>query len=108
MRTVDSMEYCHLDFKSENYDDGYDLPYRVYYPSRFNKNKKKYPLLFFLHGYGECGVENEKQIRVLTKENRLLDMVVERDDCVIVAPQCPPDPAKYNWVPIIKLWSTGS
>lgn len=107
-RTVDSMEYCHLDFKSKNYDDGYDLPYRVYYPSSYKRTKKTFPLLFFMHGYGECGTENEKQIRVLTKENRLLDMIVERDDCIIVAPQCPADPAKYNWVPINKVWSTGS
>lgn len=88
--------------------DVFDLPYRVYYPTGYDANDEKtYPILFFLHGHGECGTDNRLQIRVLEKENRLLNMVMERDDCIIVAPQCPCNP-KYEWVPLNHAWSTGS
>ena len=86
----------------------FDLPYRVYFPTGYEaKGEKHYPMLFFLHGHGECGTDNEQQIHVLHKENRLLNLVMERDDCIIVAPQCPCN-VKYEWVPLAHAWSTGS
>ena len=86
----------------------FDLPYRVYFPTGYDaKGEKHYPMLFFLHGDGECGTDNEQQIHVLHKENRLLNLVMERDDCIIVAPQCPCN-VKYEWVPLAHAWSTGS
>ena len=86
----------------------FDLPYRVYFPTGYDaKGEKHYPMLFFLHGHGECGTDNEQQIHVLHKENRLLNLVMERDDCIIVAPQCPCN-VKYEWVPLAHAWSTGS
>ena len=100
-------------FKAHEYTDPktgetFTLPYRVYFPSDYEANPEKtYPILFFLHGHGECGTDNKLQIRVLEKENRLIDMVMERDDCIIVAPQCPCNP-KYEWVPLNHAWSTGS
>lgn len=86
----------------------FDLPYRVYFPTGYDvKGEKHYPMLFFLHGHGECGTDNEQQIRVLHKENRLINLIIERDDCIIVAPQCPCN-IKYEWVPIAHAWATGS
>lgn len=99
--------------KTHHYNDKktgeiFDLPYRVYYPTGYDENDEKtYPILFFLHGHGECGTDNCLQIRVLQKEHRLLNMVMERDDCIIVAPQCPCNP-KYEWVPLNHAWSTCS
>ena len=88
--------------------ESFDIPYRVYYPSDYDAaNEKKYPILFFLHGHGECGTDNELQIRVLKKEHRLINMVMERDDTVIVAPQCPCS-FKHEWVPLNHAWMTGS
>lgn len=66
----------------------FDLPYRVYYPSGYDpKGDKAYPILFFLHGHGECGTENTKQLQVLNMPNKLLDDIVDMDTCVILAPQ---------------------
>ncbi len=37
------------------------LPYRILMPPDFNSTKK-YPVIFFLHGSGERGSDNEKQM----------------------------------------------
>ncbi len=69
--------------------DGHTLPYRVLYPQNYNR-KKKYPLVLFLHGAGERGDDNEKQLvhgakQFLTAQNR-------RDfPCFVLIPQCPTD-----------------
>jgi predicted peptidase len=75
------------------------LPYRVYYPTDFNGNTDKYPVLLFLHGHGECGTDNTKQLQVFGP-NILIDDIVKMDNCIIVAPQTVCDGAtnKYEWV----------
>lgn len=40
---------------------GYKMPYRVYVPENYDANKK-YPLIFFFHGGGGRGFNNEQQI----------------------------------------------
>ena len=47
--------------KKEFVYNGNVLPYRILYPANYDKNKK-YPLLLFLHGAGERGKDNEKQL----------------------------------------------
>ncbi|MDR6561435.1 MULTISPECIES: prolyl oligopeptidase family serine peptidase [unclassified Arcicella] len=69
--------------------DGFKLPYRILYPKDYNKSKK-YPLILFLHGAGERGNDNEKQLThgaklFLKDENR------ENFPCIVIAPQCPTD-----------------
>ena len=54
--------------------EGKILPYRILYPENYDKNKK-YPLLLLLHGAGERGKDNEKQLThgsklFITAENR--------------------------------------
>lgn len=108
MVDIDIMLKESYEYTDAETGERFTLPYRVYFPSNYNAaDSAKYPMLFFLHGHGECGTENELQIRVLKKENRLLNMVVEKDDCIVVAPQCPCN-VKYEWVPVEHKWNTGS
>jgi predicted peptidase len=63
------------------------LTYRILFPENYDK-KKKYPLVLFLHGAGERGNDNEKQLThgaklFLTPENR------KNFPCIVIFPQCP-------------------
>jgi acetyl esterase/lipase len=67
--------------------DGKTLPYRILYPENYDKSKK-YPLILFLHGAGERGNDNEKQLvhgakLFLKDENR------KNFPAIIIFPQCP-------------------
>ncbi|HET9744154.1 MAG TPA: dienelactone hydrolase family protein [Chitinophagaceae bacterium] len=67
--------------------NGNTLPYRILYPANYDKSKK-YPLLLFLHGAGERGKDNEKQLihgsrLFLTDANR------KNFPAIVVFPQCP-------------------
>jgi len=73
--------------KKEFVYNGNTLPYRILYPENYDKNKK-YPLLLFLHGAGERGKDNEKQLGwgaklFITEENR------KNFPAIILLPQCP-------------------
>jgi predicted peptidase len=63
------------------------LNYRILYPENFNP-AEKYPLLLFLHGAGERGDDNEKQLvhgssLFLNQENR------DNFPAIVIFPQCP-------------------
>ncbi len=75
------------------------MPYRVYYPSDFDNNTNKYPVVYFLHGHGEVGTNNTSQLQVFGR-NIFIDELFEMDNCIIVAPQTVCDNAtnKYEWV----------
>lgn len=65
------------------------MPYRILYPENYDL-KKKYPVLLFLHGAGERGNDNEKQLvhgasLFLKPENR------SKFPCIVIFPQCPAD-----------------
>ena len=69
------------------FGEGKVLPYRILYPANYDKTKK-YPLLLFLHGAGERGKDNEKQLAhgsklFITEENR------KNFPAIVVFPQCP-------------------
>lgn len=63
------------------------MPYRILFPDNYN-DKKKYPLILVLHGAGERGRDNEKQ---LTHGARLFadPEIRKRYDAIVVFPQCP-------------------
>jgi len=65
---------------------GHVLPYRIAVPP--NKSDDKKPLLVFLHGAGERGNVNEKQ---LTHGSSFLYSAAENFNAVVVAPQCASD-----------------
>lgn len=68
-------------------EDGDSLLYRSLKPAKIEKGKK-YPLVLFLHGAGQKGNDNEKQINAgadmfLNPYNR------ERHPAFVIFPQCP-------------------
>lgn len=92
-----------LPLEAQVYQDakGDKLPYRLLKPLRVAEGKK-YPLVVFLHGAGERGTDNEKQLihgipQFASNENR------EKYPCFLIAPQCP---AAQRWVEVD--WSADS
>lgn len=75
-------------FKKEwLFQSGDTLPYRILLPKDFDA-AKKYPLIMFLHGRGESGTDNEKQ---LTHGAKLFLADSNRNNfpAIVVFPQCP-------------------
>jgi predicted peptidase len=78
-----------LPLEKRTYTDagGQVLRYRLLKPEPYDP-KKKYPLVLFLHGAGERGDDNNKQLvhgvaEFAKAENR------QKYPCFLVAPQCP-------------------
>lgn len=65
--------------------EGDTLNYRILYPHDFDENKR-YPLVLFLHGRGESGADNEKQ---LTHGGMLFLDSLHKYPAVVIFPQCP-------------------
>ncbi|MEM7659598.1 MAG: dienelactone hydrolase family protein [Bacteroidota bacterium] len=66
---------------------GESLPYRILYPLHYDQTQS-YPVILFLHGSGERGEDNEKQLvhgadMFLDEANRT------RFPAFVVVPQCP-------------------
>lgn len=63
------------------------MPYRIMFPEGYKKSER-YPLVFFLHGGGERGIDNEKQLTYgaslfASQDNRT------KFPCIMLVPQCP-------------------
>ena len=70
-------------------NQGDTLPYRIMYPPDFNETGK-YPLLLFLHGAGERGNDNEKQL--VHGASFFADPSNRKDyPAIVVFPQCQED-----------------
>lgn len=67
--------------------NGDTLPYRIMLPENYDY-KKKYPLVYFLHGRGESGSDNEKS---LAHGGKLFAADSNRKNypAIVVFPQCP-------------------
>jgi predicted peptidase len=77
---------------------GDTLPYRVLLPQNWDSSKS-YPLLIFLHGAGERGRDNEKQLthgaKLFVRED------VRRDyPAIVIFPQCP---TNSYWSNVLRL-----
>jgi len=69
------------------------LRYRVLYPEGYKKDdKKKYPLVIFLHGRGESGSDNELQLKH-GSDLFLKPEIREKYPAIIIFPQCPNEDA---------------
>jgi predicted peptidase len=83
-----------LDFTTS--DEGEHLLYRQYAPDV--EAGKKYPLLVFLHGYGERGTDNRKQLRHAADD--MIKYIESHDQpAFFILPQCPPD---MRWVRYVR------
>jgi predicted peptidase len=76
-------------FEKQEYVDaeGGKLPYRLLKPQQVDDNKK-YPLVVFLHGAGERGNDNTKQL-VHGMADFASDEVMQKYPAFVIAPQCP-------------------
>jgi predicted peptidase len=68
-------------------DKGDTLPYRLLLPQDYNP-QKRYPLIVFLHGSGERGRDNEKQL-VHGASLFLRDSIRKQYPAFVLFPQCP-------------------
>lgn len=83
-----------LDFKTS--DEGEHLFYRQYQPEV--EEGKKYPLLVFLHGYGERGNDNKKQLKHAADD--IIKYMESHDQpAFFILPQCPSD---MRWVRYVR------
>ncbi len=72
------------DSEAKYFVNGEDiLLYRLILPENYNSNKS-YPLLLFLHGAGERGSDNTRQL-----QNCVQAIANYAPNAIIVAPQCP-------------------
>lgn len=65
---------------------GFVLPYQISFPENYDQNKQ-YPLVLFLHGAGERGIDNEKQLT--HGEDFLLENTQSKYPSIVIVPQCP-------------------
>lgn len=74
---------------------GLALPYRLLAPAKIDPGRK-YPLVIFLHGGGERGTDNRKQL-VHGMNDFASDEIRTKYPAFVVAPQCPED---KKWVEV--------
>jgi poly(3-hydroxybutyrate) depolymerase len=82
------------DFQTKTFTDAKGTtPYRLYVAKEYN-GRSPLPLVVFLHGAGEKGTDNQKQIN-----NRANGAMVFADQkanpCIMIAPQCGPGNASW-------------
>src|SRR4051794_30573212 len=75
-------------FEPREFPDGaYKLNYRLLKPRPFDASQK-YPLVIFLHGAGERGDDNTRQL-VHGMNDFTSDQIMARYPAFVIAPQCP-------------------
>jgi predicted peptidase len=85
-----------FNLEAEKYQYGQveDMPYRILMPRNYNPTLK-YPLVIFLHGMGESGTDNGRQ---LTWGASLFqaDSIREKYPAFVIFPQCPETEYWFN------------
>ncbi len=74
-------------------ESGFKLPYRLLKPIA-PKPDVRYPLVLFLHGSGECGDDNSKQVIGNVRKLFGRDESRQMFPCYMILPQCP---AEGSW-----------
>lgn len=81
-------------FETYKSNTGESLSYRMLYPDY--DTLRKYPLVIFLHGSGERGIDNEAQLK-WGVANFATDRAMSEYPCFVIAPQCPPNQGWSNF-----------
>lgn len=68
--------------------NGNTLRYKIMFPENYDQSKQ-YPLVLFLHGAGERGDDNEKQL--IHGKDFLINNFQSKYPAIVIAPQCPAD-----------------
>lgn len=90
-----SSEILYGEYVKQSYRIGSSLlNFNIIYPENFDEGKK-YPVLFFLHGAGERGNDNESQ---LTHGGDLIKAGANKHGVIAILPQCPTD--EY-WIEVL-------
>lgn len=76
------------------------LPFRLYGKPSMLKDGKKYPVVLLLHGAGERGDDNERQLRHGAKAFTTPEAFA-KNPCFVIVPQCPKD-AWWGGAPLDK------
>ncbi|MBP5230825.1 MAG: phospholipase [Clostridia bacterium] len=86
-------DFLYGHFESE----GLDLPYRYFIPLDYDPGKT-YPLLLFLHGAGERGTDNERQL-IHVMGQLFSDPKSPVFQSIVLVPQCPENSrwAEADW-----------
>ena len=87
--------------KSFTAADGTTIPYRLYIPSNYEEGKT--PLMLMLHGAGERGDDNQKQLKNFVPDIFSLENSPYAN-AIIIAPQCPASPQQWVDTP----WANGN
>lgn len=74
--------------------DDFTLPYRILYPIDYD-SRQSYPLVLFLHGAGERGADDEKQL-VHGSKLFLNNQNHQQFPAPCSIPQCPKEDFWYN------------
>ncbi|NMH88347.1 carboxylesterase family protein [Flavivirga algicola] len=95
-QVIDSLMVKHF-FPSSN---GMQMPYRLFSP--IDKKKEKIPLVVFLHGRGDRGIDNSAQIYheagIIIGSNSLLTTKMQlKYPCYILVPQCSDKTKNEEW-----------
>lgn len=80
---------CEGEFRYESFYDSLSLksmPYRLHIPKN-HSSQKKYPVILFLHGAGEIGSDNERQLPNFVQGFGAAGDILENS--IIVCPQTP-------------------
>lgn len=85
--------------------DGFRLPYRLYIPKDYDCGER-YPLLVFLHGAGERGNDNERQLSAAIQK-MFDDPGSPVYDSIVIAPQCS-EGSQWVYTPWTNNYSTAS
>lgn len=92
-----STSFCFGQFQPLRFQtNGVSLPCQVSFPENYDETKQ-YPLIIFLHGAGERGRDNEKQLT--HGKDFLLQNTQKKYPAIVVAPQCP----EYSYWSNVKI-----
>lgn len=78
---------CNAQFEKASFQvNGSSLPFQISFPDNYDETKQ-YPLLIFLHGAGERGTDNERQL--VHGKDFIVENTKSKYPAIVIVPQCP-------------------